>query len=151
MRAHASLLQQTHDKAAELTSELAAFHKTSGSAEAARELSKAHADTAAVAAAGRLYDEQIIAPINYILWQSPEIETRVRERKTLLLDYNAHLRKYQQANVLLGKSDTSSLNASGLLVRRKSEAEIAEDVATRKVCFLLAWLFLLLCQREREK
>jgi len=127
MRAHSQLLQQTHLKATELTAELATFQKHSSTLAAAKELAKAHAEVAVTAAAIRMYDSEVIAPLNCLMWQAPEVETKVRERKKLLLDYNAHVRKLQAAQIQLSKIEAQQGKS-----RRTSETEVAEDVATRK-------------------
>ena len=140
MRAHLDAVKKMHESGSRLAAELAAFHRDTLAADAAADISRAHAEVdAAVAAAERLYEEEVVAAVDLLLWQTPEVEERVKQRRTFLLDYNAHRRKYETARSALSETQNSGMGsgsaaASGsFMSRRKSENEIVEDVATRKV------------------
>jgi hypothetical protein len=137
MRVCLDSLKKFHDAQSVMCAELATFHRGSMALEGAMEF--AHVLTeldVTMAAVERLYEEEVIAAVDLMLWQVPEIEERVRNRRKLLLDYNAHLRKYEASKNSLTETQNHVHHQSSsrsFMARSKTESEIAEDVATRKV------------------
>lgn len=138
MRNHLDAAKKQHETAAILTAELAAFHRNTAKFEEARELAMIHSDLERIqlAAGERLYEEECIAHADLLLWQVPEVEERARDRKKLLLDYNSHLRKFEAGKHHLNENQNYASNSSTSFIqigKKKSESEMMEDVATRKV------------------
>jgi len=100
---------------------------------------QAHAETERVqlASVERLYEEEVTAAAELLLWQVPEVEEKVKQRKKLLLDYDAHLRKYETLSKTITdlQENPEKKGKGGKLsfARRKSETELAEDLTQRKV------------------
>ena len=136
MRAQSIAMKKLYQTSAALSVELAAFHRGTQYADGAMALGQAHAEIERVqlAAVERLYEEEVIAAADLLLWQVPEVQERVKQRKKLLLDYNSHLRKYESSRAALAECQQNHGSSSGGLLRRgKSESELSAEVATRKV------------------
>ncbi|GBG24674.1 Rho GTPase activating protein, putative [Hondaea fermentalgiana] len=142
MEVHLDTIRAMQASAAALTVELAAFHQHTQAAKATVALGQAHAEAERVnlASVERLYEEEVTAATELLLWQVPEVEDNIRRRKKLLLDYDAHLRKYENAaraaNEMQDRTEKGGNKAAtGKLpfTRRKSESQIAEEITQRKV------------------
>ncbi len=77
-------------------------------------------------------DEEVRAATDLALWQRPTVEERACARRALLLDFNAHVRKYEA--LLAAQSDARSGSGSGSQSRRKKREEAsASELASRNV------------------
>jgi len=137
MRAHIQATKKQFQTAAALSVELAAFHRGTLAADGAMALGQAHAELERVqlASVERLFEEEAIAAADLLLWQVPEVEERVKQRRGLLLDMNSHQRKYETSLHALRENQTIGPNGGGggILNRRRGESELSAEVATRKV------------------
>jgi len=136
MRAQGLATKKLYQTSAALSVELAAFHRGTVSADGAMALGQAHAELERVqlAAIERLYEEEVIAAADLLLWQVPEVQERVKQRKKLLLDYNSYLRKYEASSQALAEAQNSHGAAGGgFFGRAKTESDLTAEVATRKV------------------
>ena len=136
MRAHMQATKKQYQAAAAVAVELGAFHRGTPSADGVLALGQIHAELERIqlAAVERLYEEEVISAADLLLWQVPEVEERVKQRKNLLLDLNSHQRKYDTACQALNDVQNQGPNGAGSLLRRgKSEHELTAEVATRKV------------------
>jgi len=137
MATHLEAIRNMQVTASALSVELAAFHQRTAAAKATVAFGQAHAETERIqlSSVERLYGEEVNAVTELLLWQTPEIEDKVRNRKKLLLDYDAHLRKYEN----LTRAEINEANDPGkkkkgaLFSRRKTEEEIAEEITHRRL------------------
>mmetsp|Transcript_42712 Transcript_42712/g.68658 ORF Transcript_42712/g.68658 Transcript_42712/m.68658 type:complete len:529 (-) Transcript_42712:441-2027(-) len=141
MTRHLEAVQKMQASASTLSVELAAFHQHTDFAKPTVAFGHAHAETERIqlASVERLYEEEVKAATELLLWQVPEVEDKVRHRKKLVLDYNAQLRKYEHACGRTAQVEYSDMekgskkSLKNALYRRKSESEIAEEIANRKI------------------
>mmetsp|Transcript_6614 Transcript_6614/g.13399 ORF Transcript_6614/g.13399 Transcript_6614/m.13399 type:complete len:509 (+) Transcript_6614:209-1735(+) len=138
MEVHLDAIRAMQASAASLSVELAAFHQHTEAAKATVAYGQAHAEAERInlASVERLYDEEVNAATELLLWQVPEVEDKIKQRKKFLLDYDAHLRKYESsvrtASDMQDKGVRPPVNKL-TFTRRKSETQIAEEVTQRKV------------------
>ncbi len=136
---HLKLLQGFYNSSSTISGHLQKFLSSSDFDETINKYSSLQRDLEKIQVASieRTYQEKIISALDEILWQVPEIEEQIKQRKGLLLDYNAHLRKYETAKTALAALTSSGehtgSNGGGLFSRRKNENELADDVLTRKM------------------
>lgn len=165
MNKHLECVRKMHESSAALTVELAAFHQATEAAQSTVSLGQAMAETERVqlASVERLYEEEVKAATELLLWRTPEVEEKVKERKKQLLDYDAHLRRYENlsrseigelgghdssfddgssAEDLSSKRRSRMSNMSGfnkskkgktLFRKKRNEESTAEELASRKV------------------
>lgn len=142
MQKHLEAIRQMHQTGAALAMELAAFHQSTAAAESTVQLGHLYAEMERVhlSSVERLYEEEVSSAADLLLWQTAEVEEKAKERKKLMLDYDAHLRKYDN----LTKSKMQELSQStesrkagssrgGFFKKKRSEEDVAEEMATRKV------------------
>lgn len=136
---HLKLLQGFHNSSSQIAGHLQKFLASSDFDETINKYCSLQRDLERIQVASieRIYQEKIISALDEILWQVPEIEEQIKQRKGLLLDYNAHLRKYETARTALAALTSSgehvSSSGGGLFSRKKNENDLADDVLTRKV------------------
>ena len=141
MTDHSEAMRRALSTASALSLQLAAFHRGSENQESVRELGKIFAETEEVTLSSyqRMFDEAVQFVPSEILAEEKDIEDRVKRRKQLLLDFDAHKRKFKSAkkemdDVSAGVSHGHKYNVfSSKHSRRNSEGSIAEHLATRKV------------------
>lgn len=133
-------LKASYQTSSALSVELAAFNRNTSAFQGSVDLVNGFSALEGVqlAAAHRLYEEQAVAEINQLLWQVPEVEAKVKERKALMLDLNSHRRKFETAQATLIESQNNGGNINqnpsrGILGGRKGESELSADLATRRV------------------
>lgn len=138
-RGHINAQKKYCQTSAALSVELAAFHRGTPAEGAATALGQVHADLERVqlAAIERLYEEEMIASIDLLLWQVPEVEERVKLRRKLLTERNAQQRKYDNACAAHAENQQNQTpnggSGGGLFRRAKGESELSAEVATRRV------------------
>ncbi len=141
MSDHAEAMRRSLATASALSLQLAAFHRGSENGDSVRELGKlfAEAEEVSMSSYHRLFDEEVQYVPSEIIAEERDIEERVKHRKQLLLDFDAHKRKFKSAkkemdDVSAGISHGHKYNMfSSKHSRRNSEGSIAEHLAARKV------------------
>lgn len=119
-----------------LSIELAMFNKDGQAEEASIALGRANVELELVqlAAIARLFDEEVLAATQLILWQASEITQKCKERKSLLLDLNSYKRKYEASMTSFSNAQNAPSNGGGgMFGRRKSEQDLLAEVGLRKM------------------
>lgn len=136
-KSHVEAIQAYYKKSAALSVELAAFHRATPQANASMAFGQVHAELerVQVPAIERFFEQEVVAAIDLLLWQVPEVESKVKHRRNLLLDLRAQERDYENACVALDdvqQNRNPNSAGSGLFGRRKSEAELCTEVDKKK-------------------
>lgn len=146
MAVHLEAIRTMQTTGAALSVELAAFHQHTKASTATVAFGQAHAEMERVqlASVERLYEEEVSAASELPLWQLAEVEERIRVRKKQLLDYDAHLRKYESLTKVVSENEDREAASDGgskkpkkkgvlAFGRARTESELAEDLAQRKL------------------
>jgi len=140
MEVHLDAIRRMQDTGNDLTLELAAFHQNTDAATCTVALAQTmfSLQKKEFASVEKLFTDEVVDATQLLLWRIPDVDEKIHDRRNNLLDYDAHLRKYEHIFKLNTEGDDLANKRKTLFKplfskSSRGDADIAEELNIRKL------------------